>query len=168
MPFYIYKTTNKINQKYYIGVSNGNKSHYLGSGTALLKAIKLYGKENFQKEIIEQYNTELEAFKREAEIVNEAFVKDRNTYNMKIGGKGGVGQKKSAKHRKNISLSIKKLYQLGFSNMSGRPPAMNSNELFNIVSLYGFKGSANKLKLSLDQVKCRYYRYKKKLQAGMV
>lgn len=162
MVFYIYKTTNKINKKYYIGVSNGKNSHYLGSGTALLNAIKRYGKNNFKKEIIEQYDTEFEAFKREKEIVNEAFVKNRHTYNMKIGGKGGVGQKKSAIHRKNISRSIKKLYKAGFSNMSGRPPAMDNHKLSNMIALYGFKDSANKLKLSLDQVRHRYYRYRKK------
>lgn len=45
---YIYITTNLINNKIYIGQKKGifDKS-YLGSGVAILKAIKKYGKENF-------------------------------------------------------------------------------------------------------------------------
>ena len=36
----IYKTTNIINGKYYIGKDINNSSHYLGSGILLKKAIK--------------------------------------------------------------------------------------------------------------------------------
>ena len=162
MPYHIYQTTNQINHKYYIGVTNGLKPGYLGSGTALLRAIKEHGKHNFRREILETYDTEAEAFKREAEIVNEAFVKDRNTYNMKVGGFGGVGQSKSDEHRRNISKSIKALYQQGKYNgrdpMGGRPPAMDKTFLYDMVSQYGFKGAAEKLDLSYQQVKNRYYR----------
>lgn len=90
----MYKTTNLINGKYYIGVTNGNKLGYLGSGTALIEAIRNYGKTNFKREILETFETEKEAFKREAEFVTEELVEDRQCYNMKIGGKGGAGQKK--------------------------------------------------------------------------
>lgn len=53
---YIYKTTNLITNLIYIGQSirNSNESaYYLGSGTRLLEAIKIHGKENFTKEILE-------------------------------------------------------------------------------------------------------------------
>jgi DNA-directed RNA polymerase specialized sigma24 family protein len=158
MPYHIYQTTNQINHKYYIGVTNGNKPNYLGSGTALIKAIKEHGRHNFKREILETYDTEAEAFKREAEIVNEAFVKDRNTYNMKVGGFGGVGQSKSDEHRRNLSKTIKALYDNGHSSMGGRPPAMDKTFLYDMVSQYGFKGAAQKLDLSYQQVKNRYYR----------
>ena len=158
MPYHIYQTTNQINHKYYIGVTNGSKPNYLGSGTALIKAIKEHGRHNFKREILETYDTEAEAFKREAEIVNESFVKDRNTYNMKVGGFGGVGQSKSDTHRQNVSKTIKALYANGFNNMGGRPPAMDKTFLSDMVSQYGFKGASEKLDLTLDQVKHRYYR----------
>jgi hypothetical protein len=48
----IYKTTNLINNKIYIGKSNTNNSDYLGSGKRLKLAIKKYGKENFKKEML--------------------------------------------------------------------------------------------------------------------
>jgi group I intron endonuclease len=52
---YIYKTTNLINGKTYVGqcINSVNKTRsYLGSGTALKSAFKKYGKENFKKEIL--------------------------------------------------------------------------------------------------------------------
>ena len=51
---YIYKTTNLINGKIYIGQSIRKFSKsYLGSGVKILNAIKKYGKENFKVEILE-------------------------------------------------------------------------------------------------------------------
>jgi hypothetical protein len=47
MKHYIYKITNLINNKIYIGKhssKNMNKDNYIGSGYLLLKAIKKYGK----------------------------------------------------------------------------------------------------------------------------
>jgi len=52
---YIYKTTNSINGKIYIGLSTKevDKSiDYYGSGTLIRNAISKYGKEKFTKEII--------------------------------------------------------------------------------------------------------------------
>ena len=45
----IYKTTNLINGKIYIGMSKNKKENYLGSGIYLKYAIDKYGKENFKK-----------------------------------------------------------------------------------------------------------------------
>jgi hypothetical protein len=52
MKHYIYKTTNLINGKIYIGKrshENPEKDRYLGSGRVLIQAIKKYGRENFKK-----------------------------------------------------------------------------------------------------------------------
>lgn len=45
----IYKTTNKINGKIYVGLDTKNNPKYLGSGKIIKFAIKKYGKENFEK-----------------------------------------------------------------------------------------------------------------------
>lgn len=89
---YLYKTTNNINGKIYIGVSSRDdqRETYLGSGKFLKAAIKKYGRGNFTKEILEEFIDLRSAFVREAEIVNEEFVNRLDTYNCVIGG-GGTG-----------------------------------------------------------------------------
>ena len=58
----------------------------MGSGTAIKRAIKKYGEENFSKEILfDVYGEDLMDFLEEA-IVDEAFVARKDTYNMKTGG----------------------------------------------------------------------------------
>jgi len=49
----VYLTTNLINNKKYIGKDIKNNPRYLGSGSLLKEDIKLYGKENFKKDILE-------------------------------------------------------------------------------------------------------------------
>ena len=51
---FVYKTTNLINKKIYVGVHSTDNldDWYLGSGKRLLLAIRKYGKENFKREII--------------------------------------------------------------------------------------------------------------------
>jgi len=51
--YYIYLTTNLINNKKYIGKHFGElEDGYLGSGLLLQRAIEKYGKENFSKQIL--------------------------------------------------------------------------------------------------------------------
>jgi hypothetical protein len=85
----VYKVTNNINGKYYIGVQNTDAQDYLGSGKAITNAIHKYGKENFTKEILATCNTKEETFLIESMIVTEDLVNDPNCYNMKLGGNGG-------------------------------------------------------------------------------
>lgn len=89
MYYIIYKITNQINGKYYIGrhaTKNVNDS-YMGSGIGIKNAIKKYGRENFTKEIIAIADTADNLWNLEKEIVNESIVKDPMSYNNAYGGK---------------------------------------------------------------------------------
>lgn len=88
---FIYKTTNLINYKFYIGMHSTNNMNdtYIGSGTFLKRSIKKYGVENFKFEILEFVETREELKKREKELINEELLKDPFCMNIKLGGEGG-------------------------------------------------------------------------------
>lgn len=91
MFYTIYKTSNKVNGKWYIGyhATEDLNDSYLGSGKNLKKAIKKYGEEAFFKQVLYVFPTKEEALQKEAELVTEYVVKDKNSYNVKEGGEGG-------------------------------------------------------------------------------
>lgn len=89
--YLIYKITNNINGKIYIGKHKTNNvdDGYMGSGKRLWLAYRKYGMENFTKEILyDVEDAELMDFLEEL-IVDEEFVKREDTYNLKVGGEGG-------------------------------------------------------------------------------
>jgi group I intron endonuclease len=86
----VYKTTNLINGKFYVGLDTHNNSFYYGSGTLLLLALKKYGRKNFKKEILEECDTFEECLERERYWVKRlGAVEDRNSYNIAPGGQWG-------------------------------------------------------------------------------
>lgn len=85
---YVYKTTNLINSKWYIGSHNGKKPNYMGSGLLLGKAIKKYGKENFIKEIL--YEGEDYIQQEEQILISLDAMNDELSYNMKNQALGGI------------------------------------------------------------------------------
>jgi len=91
MYYLIYKITNLINGKVYVGshkTANINDS-YMGSGKYLLSAQNKYGIENFKKDILYAFDNPTDMYQKEAEIVDENFLMEENTYNLKKGGMGG-------------------------------------------------------------------------------
>lgn len=86
--YYVYKTTNILNNKIYIGFHSTNDldDGYLGSGKLLRRSVEKYGPENFKKEIIEIFDNQKDAEALEREIVNREFVKESTNYNLSIGG----------------------------------------------------------------------------------
>lgn len=87
---YFYKITNLINGHYYYGVHSTNnlEDNYMGSGVKLHKAFKIYGKENFKKEILKFFDTKEEAYLYELKIVDENLVRSKECYNICPGGLG--------------------------------------------------------------------------------
>ncbi len=115
MKHIIYKITNTINNKIYIGAHSTEDIHdsYMGSGIAVKRAQKKYGMDNFTKEILHVFNTREEMYEKEREIVNLEFINRSDTYNAGIGGKGApmalIGW--SDEQRKLISENTAKVMQ---------------------------------------------------------
>lgn len=88
---YLYKITNTINSKFYIGVHSTDnlEDGYLGSGNVLKMSIKKYGKENFVKEILKFFESRETLLQQEKIIVNEEMLKDSQCMNLILGGEGG-------------------------------------------------------------------------------
>lgn len=97
MYYIIYKTTNLINGKIYIGKHKSTKLEfdgYFGSGLNLNRAISKYGIENFERETLYIFNNDKECSDKECsdkerELVNEDFCDRDDTYNIALGGTGG-------------------------------------------------------------------------------
>ena len=115
MFYYVYKITNNKNGKFYIGAhkTENLKDDYFGSGVALKKSIKKYGKENFTKEILKFCESESEMYNLEKELV----IISETSYNMTLGGVGGFSHidnsgnnnpmRRSEQARKKVSESVK-------------------------------------------------------------
>lgn len=93
MYYTIYKITNIINGKIYIGKHQtlDLSDDYMGSGVYLMKSIKKYGLENFKKDILFVYDNEKDMNQKEKELVTTDFCLQENTYNLCEGGHGGFG-----------------------------------------------------------------------------
>lgn len=88
--YYLYRITNTVNGKIYVGVHKTKNLNdgYMGSGTSLLRAQKKYGIEHFVKDILEWFSSKDEMFAREKELVTEEFALRADVYNIIPGGHG--------------------------------------------------------------------------------
>lgn len=124
---YVYKTTNLVNNKIYIGQHKKSyfDTHYFGSGTQLLRAIEKYSLKAFRCDLIEACDTADELSERE--IFWIAYFNSRDPdigYNISEGGNVNKGftqsehqkavvskrnsYKRSAEIRLNMSIAAKK------------------------------------------------------------
>lgn len=168
---FIYKTTNLINGKYYIGMHSTNnlKDGYLGSGKKLRSSINKYGVENFKCEILEFLTDRDSLVKREKEIVNEELLKDPYCMNLMCGGHGGFisieqQQRRSiaggiafsnklkadselkSRYQEHGRLQMKRLYELGkvkHDNFKGKFHSNETKQKMSISSKGKCIGDAN-------------------------
>lgn len=85
---YFYKITNIVNGHFYYGIHSTDNidDGYMGSGVAIKNAIKKYGIENFEKEILKFFETRKEASDYEEENVTMSLIKENDCYNVIPGG----------------------------------------------------------------------------------
>lgn len=91
MIYYLYQITNLVNGKIYVGihVTNDLEDGYMGSGKVIKRAIAKHGACNFQKDILEFFDTKEQMYAREKEVVTEEFLERDDVYNLRRGGLGG-------------------------------------------------------------------------------
>lgn len=86
----IYKITNLINNKIYIGKDTTSDPNYFGSGLLINRAFEKYGKQNFIKEIIDETDDYEELSEKEIYWIEKYNSTDRKLgYNISKGGDGG-------------------------------------------------------------------------------
>lgn len=112
---YIYKTTNLINGRLYIGQHRGTFTNsYLGSGHIIKEAIKKYGYKNFKLEVLAFASSQAMLNGLEMKYIFEyrqVFGKEF-LYNITNGGTG-AGTTHSNEHNQKVSETKKKLYAEG-------------------------------------------------------
>ncbi len=83
----IYKTTNLVNGKIYIGQTKSKSKYYIGSGKILRLAIKKYGAGKFRREIICECKSQDELDEREQYWIAHYNSTDSDIgYNIQLGG----------------------------------------------------------------------------------
>jgi len=138
---FIYKTTDLLSGKYYIGMHSTDNldDGYMGSGNRLILAIRKHGKNNFSREILEFVDTRYELHIREEEIVNLDEIAKVECMNLRVGGEGGTkesarvtNQKRWVENRDdNLQLAsdnFKKLWETGI--FKGRDTSGDKNPMF--------------------------------------
>jgi hypothetical protein len=148
----IYKTTNLVNGKIYIGKDKLNNPDYFGSGTKIKLALEKYGKDNFKKEIIDTADTIDELDEKEKYWIKELNSQDRSIgYNIRSGGQGGfiIGVYDSwvNKYGEERAIELYKEYNLskaskGSKNGSFKEISLSDEE---VVNLYNSGQSMNNI-----------------------
>ncbi len=133
---YIYKTTNLINGKIYIGQHKHSTwdEKYKGSGTLLFRAFEKYGFDNFKCELLESVNSQEELNEKEKFYIDKYNSKNITIgYNLADGGVGGSHKAWNKGLKATNSESVKKYTE-------------KRNELFKSGSIgcFGLKGADNK------------------------
>jgi group I intron endonuclease len=116
--FHCYKITCVINGKGYIGIaSNGTKRRFIqhkhdarkGADTPLHAAIRKYGEDNFQIEVIAKSTDWDEICNIEREMIasHNTLTQHGKGYNISTGGEGPFGVKRSGETRRKLSKIAK-------------------------------------------------------------
>lgn len=146
----IYKTTNLINDKIYIGQNQHDDENYFGSGVLILRALHKYGRENFKKEVIEECKTLEELDEKERYWINyyRNLLGKNMLYNIKSGGRIYTF---SEEHRNNLSKRIfteEHRYNIG-SYRRGKPQPQRNRAIYvNDVYYESVSIAAQKLEIS--------------------
>ena len=141
---YIYKITNKINGKIYIGKHSTDNlnDEYMGSGVLIKKAEQKYGIENFTKEYL--------AFCDNEETLNwleRFYIKKYNAkecgYNLSDGGEGPSGC--SWNKGKHNVYTQETLLKMSMAQQKIKPKRLSKEELITLINSFEQKPTVNEI-----------------------
>lgn len=153
MYYYIFETTNKITNERYRGIHSSKtlKDMYLGSSVALKKAIKEYGRDNFEKKELEYCLDFNELLVRQHFYITPEWLQREDTYNKKLGQAQKIGIERCIETKKNISNAMKRKYEEGFSPVKGKvlgkrteEQRKNISDAMKLAYANGYSGSFGK------------------------
>lgn len=144
----IYKATNKINGKSYIGFDSNypkrkfdHKHTFTTGNEVFYKALRKYGWDNFQWEILYQSkdgNHTKDVMENKFIVEYNTFIhfQDSQGYNMTLGGDGVLGFKKSKETKEKFKQTCFKLY--GYEHHSSSPIIKEKKKETNLAN-WGFE-----------------------------
>jgi hypothetical protein len=177
---YAYRTTNNINNKFYIGIHKSNtniKDNYIGCGvrrqadarlnTRFHAAVRKYGYNNFISVIIKTFNNYADALLWENEYITDDMIQSDSCYNMKRGGKGGGYKwseekkqdvrdrgtyKKSSDTKFKLSIAAIERFKVEQGTFTGKTHTIETRELLSSVRKGRLsKNKGKKLNLTKEQ-----------------
>ena len=154
MEHVVYRITNMINGKKYIGKHSTTDVYdgYFGSGIAIKQAINKYGIDNFKKEIICYCNNEEELKEMEKYHIKKEGTFSKG-YNLTLGGEGILGYKHTEDSIRKASDSRKRYYEEN-PEMREKISEMAKKRVGKLNSFYGRKLSQEHIdKLTVSRVK---------------
>lgn len=166
----IYKITNTENGKIYVGKFKGDifKDDYWGSGILINEEYKHHGKDKFIREVIEEFDENIDWREREKFWIKEIGSIYPKGYNLSIGGdsfdssmlppelrkqlhgcpgekNGMYGRKRTEEEKKRISEGTKRgLRAIGFDNKGEKNPMYGNHEPKSNYQKEKMKASAKK------------------------
>ena len=135
---FLYLTYHKESYNFYVGkhTTKNLGDGYIGSGKHFQRALKKHGSQSFSHARLLFISTEDEAYKKEAELVNEELIKKyreelKVCYNLQTGGKGGSVYR-SQETRDKIGQAKKEAWdEKRMKNLEGMDVDVPSNEVLN-------------------------------------
>jgi hypothetical protein len=154
----VYKTTNLINGKIYVGQDSKNRPNYKGSGLLINHAFKKYGRQQFVKEILEQCSSKEHMIEREKFWIDKLNSRNRSIgYNISSGGEFGDTLSMHPKKKEifdKISVTKQTIQQNGKTSAQNSADkaakTMKTTVLENGLTIY--QNSAVKCKLAVSRV----------------
>lgn len=128
---YFYKITNKLNGKYYYG--SGQHDGYYGSGFALKRAYKKYGKDQFTYEVLRYFETREQAFRFEQLFLSIYKLDvDPKSYNTCRNANGGYISEEVYESNRKIMKAYRKTEEGSIKGLKNPRADQTVYEFYNI------------------------------------